>query len=146
MRQDLLKEFMDLTEFATARAWYTANAERAGDPYGLSKEAINTWTQQLAPRLMERDIRINCTMPSPIDTPMLGEFRKIAGDAVLGAFSKAKGRPSSPLEQALPLILLCSDAASFVSGVCLAVDAGLSGGLSTGVLNMEQILADAAAG
>lgn len=146
MRQDLLKEFMDLTEFAAARAWYTANAERAGDPYGLSKEAINTWTQQQAPRLMERDIRINCTMPSPIDTPMLGEFRKIAGDAVLGAFSKAKGRPSSPMEQALPLILLCSDAASFVSGVCLAVDAGLSGGLSTGVLNMEQMLADAAAG
>ena len=30
-------------------------------------------------------------MPSPIDTPMLGEFRKIAGDAVLGAFAKAKG-------------------------------------------------------
>lgn len=146
MRQELLQEFMDLTDFAEARAWYSANAERAGDSYGLSKEAINTWTQQLGPDLMARDIRINCTMPSPIDTPMLGEFRKIAGDAVLGAFSKAKGRPSSPLEQALPLILLCSDAASFISGACLPVDAGLSGGLCTGVLNMDQMLADAAAG
>ena len=145
-RQPLLKEFMDLTDFAEARAWYTANAERAGDPYGLSKEAINTWTQQMASGLMARDIRINCTMPSPIDTPMLNDFRKVAGDAVLGAFAKAKGRFSTPLEQALPLILLNSDAASFISGTCVPVDAGLSGGLATGVLNMQQMLAEAMAG
>lgn len=146
LRQPLLKEFMDLTDFATARQWYTDNAERAGDPYTLSKEAINTWTQQLAPGLMARNIRINCTMPSPIDTPMLNDFRKVAGDAVLGAFAKAKGRFSTPEEQALPLILLNSDAASFISGACVPVDAGLSGGLATGVLNMEQMLAEAAAG
>jgi NAD(P)-dependent dehydrogenase (short-subunit alcohol dehydrogenase family) len=146
LRQPLLKEFMDLTDFADARRWYTDNAERAGDPYTLSKEAINTWTQQLAPGLMARNIRINCTMPSPIDTPMLNDFRKVAGDAVLGAFAKAKGRFSTPEEQALPLILLNSDAASFISGACVPVDAGLSGGLATGVLNMEQMLAEAAAG
>lgn len=145
-RQPLLREFMDLTDFGAARAWYNANVERAGDPYTLSKEAINTWTQQLGPRLMERDIRINCTMPSPIDTPMLDDFRKVAGDAVLGAFAKAKGRFSSPLEQALPLILLNSDAASFINGTCLPVDAGLAGGLATGVLNMQQMLAEATAG
>lgn len=145
-RQPLLKEFMDLTDFGAARAWYNANAETAGDPYTLSKEAINTWTQQLGPQLMERDIRINCTMPSPIDTPMLNDFRKVAGDAVLSAFAKAKGRYSTPLEQALPLILLNSDAANFISGACVPVDAGLSGGLATGVLNMQKMLADAAAG
>lgn len=142
-RQPLLKEFMDSADFAAGRAWYNANAERAGDPYTLSKEAINTWTQQRAPALMERDIRINCTMPSPIDTPMLVDFRKVAGDAVLGAFAKAKGRFSTPEEQALPLVLLNSDAASFVSGVCLAVDAGLAGGLATGVLNLQNMIAEA---
>lgn len=84
-------------------------------------------------------------MPSPIDTPMLGEFRKVAGSAVLDAFAGAKGRFSTPDEQALPLILLNSDAASFISGTCLAVDAGLSGGLSTGVLDMERMMAGAAA-
>lgn len=144
-RQPLLKEFMDLTDFAEARAWYIANKERAGDPYTLSKEALNTWTQQTGVALADRNIRINCTMPSPIDTPMLGEFRKVAGDAVLGAFAKAKGRFSSPSEQALPLILLNSDAASFISGVCLSVDAGLSGGLATGVLNIQQMIAEAMA-
>lgn len=144
-RQPLLKEFMDLTDFAEARAWYIANKERAGDPYTLSKEALNTWTQQTGVALADRNIRINCTMPSPIDTPMLGEFRKVAGDAVLGAFAKAKGRFSSPSEQALPLILLNSDAASFISGVCLPVDAGLSGGLATGVLNIQQMIAEAMA-
>lgn len=145
-RQPLLAEFMGNADIASGRAWFNANAERAGDPYTLSKEAVNTWTQKSAPALMERDIRINCTMPSPIDTPMLNDFRKVAGDAVLSAFAKAKGRFSSPEEQALPLILLNSDAASFVSGVCLPVDAGLAGGLATGVLNIQQMIAEAAGG
>jgi NAD(P)-dependent dehydrogenase (short-subunit alcohol dehydrogenase family) len=144
-RQELIAEFMGIAEFAAAQAWYEANAERAGDPYTLSKEAINTWTQRSAPGLMERDIRINCTMPSPIDTPMLDDFRKVAGDAVLSAFAKAKGRFSTPEEQALPLILLNSDAARFISGVCLPVDAGLSGGLATGVLDLQQMIAEAMA-
>lgn len=145
-RQPLLAEFIGNADIASGRAWFIANAERAGDPYTLSKEAVNTWTQKSAPQLMERDIRINCTMPSPIDTPMLNDFRKIAGDAVLSAFAKAKGRFSTPEEQALPLILLNSDAASFVSGVCLPVDAGLAGGLATGVLNIQQMIAEAAGG
>ncbi len=144
-RQEMLAEFMALTDFSEARQWYTDNAEEAGDPYTLSKEAINTWVQTSAVDLADRDIRINCTMPSPIDTPMLDDFKKIAGDAVLSAFAKAKGRFSSPEEQALPLILLNSDAARFISGTCLAVDAGLSGGLATGVLDMEKMIADAMA-
>lgn len=144
-RQPLLREFMGITDFAKARQWYTDHADELGDPYTLSKELINTWTQISAPALIARDIRINCTMPSPIDTPMLGEFRKIAGDAVLGAFAKAKGRYSTPEEQALPLILLNSDAARFISGVCLPVDAGLAGGLATGVLNIQQMIAEASA-
>ena len=144
-RQPLVREFMDFTDFAEARQWYLDRAEEVGDPYTLSKEAINTWTQMSAPDLISRDIRINCTMPSPIDTPMLGEFRKVAGDAVLGAFAKAKGRYSSPEEQAMPLILLNSDAARFISGVCLPVDAGLAGGLATGVLDMQKMIAEAMA-
>lgn len=145
MRGELLEEFMG-HDIAGGREWYKANAERAGDPYTLSKEAICRWTMKSAPALMERDIRINCTMPSPIDTPMLKDFRQVAGDAVLSAFAKAKGRYSSAAEQALPLILLNSDAASFVSGVTLATDAGLAGGLATGVLDLEKMIADAAAG
>ena len=41
--------------------------------------------------------------------------------------------------------LLNSDAARFVSGVCLPVDAGLAGGLATGVLNIQQMIAEASA-
>lgn len=145
-RQPLLTELLDCPDIASGRAWYAAHAERAGDPYTLSKEAINSWTQRQAPALMARDIRINTTMPSPIDTPMLEDFRKVAGDAVLSAFAKAKGRYSTAEEQALPLILLNSDAARFISGVCLPVDAGLAGGLATGVLNLQQMIAEAAGG
>ena len=144
-RQPLLREIMAITDFGEARQYYLDRAAELGDPYTLSKELINTWTQVSAPDLIGRDIRINATMPSPIDTPMLGEFRKIAGDAVLGAFAKAKGRYSTPEEQALPLILLNSDAARFISGVCLPVDAGLAGGLATGVLDIQKMIAEASA-
>lgn len=142
-RLPLLREFIAITDFAKAREWYTRNRETAGDPYSFSKAAINAWTQMTAPALIERDIRINCTMPSPIDTPMLNDFRQVAGDAVLSAFARAKGRFSTPEEQALPLILLNSAAANFISGVCLPVDAGLAGGLATGVLDMPRMIAEA---
>lgn len=142
-RLPLLREFIAISGFANARAWYACNREAVGDPYAFSKAAINAWTQMTAPALIERDIRINCTMPSPIDTPMLKDFRQIAGDAVLSAFARAKGRFSTPEEQALPLILLNSTAANFISGVCLPVDAGLAGGLATGVLDMQQMIAQA---
>lgn len=142
-RQPLLQELIAFTDFDQGRAFYKDHAERLGDPYTLSKEALNLWTQHSAPALMAQDIRINCTMPSPIDTPMLQDFRQIAGDAVLGAFAKAKGRFSTAEEQALALILLNSNAARFISGTCLPVDAGLSGGLATGALNMQQLMAEA---
>lgn len=142
----ITQEFIAMTNFAEARAWYTANRERAGDPYGLSKDAVNTWTQMSAPLLAGRGIRINCTMPSPIDTPMLNDFKQTTGEAVLSAFAKIKGRFSTAEEQALPLILLNSDAASFISGACLAVDAGLLAGLSTGVLDLQKMIADAKSG
>jgi NAD(P)-dependent dehydrogenase (short-subunit alcohol dehydrogenase family) len=139
----LLRELMAFSDFAEARAWYTANRERVGEPYGLSKEAVNAWTQMSAPTLMERGIRINCTMPAPIDTPMLKEFKQATGEAVLSAFAKAKGRFSTAEEQALPLILLNSDAASFISGACIPVDAGLYAGLTTGVLDIQKMIAEA---
>src|SRR3546814_5095896 len=108
-RQPLLREFIAITDFEAARQWYRDRAEEVGDPYSLAKEAINTWTQVRAPELTGQDIGINCTMPSPIDTPLLGEFRKVAGDAVLSAFARATGRYSTAEEQAMPLITLNND-------------------------------------
>ena len=127
-----------LEEFVAQFASVIADSFKPGDIIGRLGDCCFA-------ALMERGIRINCTMPAPIDTPMLKDFKQIAGDAVLNAFAKAKGRFSTPEEQALPLILLNSDAASFVSGVCLPVDAGLAGGLATGVLNIQQMIAEASA-
>lgn len=145
MQQPLVQEFIAIRDFGAARQWYLDNKERAGDPYGLAKMSVNTWTQELAVELTSRHIRVNCTMPAPIDTPMMADFRKVAGDAVLSAFAKARGRFSTPMEQALPLVLLNSDAASFVSGVCLPVDAGLAGGLAIGKLDLQKMIAEAVA-
>jgi len=141
-RIPMLNEFLAITDFDAAAKWYADNAETVGDPYALAKEALNLWTQQRAPELIKNNIRINTTMPSPIDTPMLKDFKVVAGDAVLAAFARARGRFSTAEEQALPLLLLNSNAASFISGVCLPVDAGLAGGLAVGVLDLNKMIAE----
>lgn len=143
--QEKLNGFLAITDFDEARAWVEAHPEEVGDPYSFGKELINLWTQQSALALVEKDLRINCTMPSPIDSPMLKDFEQVAGNAVMSAFSKARGRHSTPQEQAWPLILLNSDAATFINGVCLPVDSGLAAGLGTGQLNIETLIAEASA-
>ena len=144
-RQPVLREFMAITDFDKAREWIAAHPDDVTDGYSFSKECINTWTQLRGVELVAQDVRINCTMPSPINTPMLNDFKQVAGDAVLSAFSKAKGRHSTPEEQAWPLILLNSGAAAFINGVCLPVDAGLAGGLTMGVLDIQKMIAEATA-
>jgi len=48
-------------------------------------------------------------------------------------------------EQAHALVFLNSDAASFISGVCLPVDSGFFAGVSTGLLDVEAMMAEATA-
>jgi NAD(P)-dependent dehydrogenase (short-subunit alcohol dehydrogenase family) len=64
---------------------------------------------------------------------------------VLDAFTAPTGRRSTPEEQAMPLVYLNSPAATFVSGALLPVDGGFLGGVSTGAIDMQALLAGAGA-
>lgn len=142
-RLPLLKELIALKDEAAQLAWIEAHASDIGDGYGFSKEMLNVWTQLLAVELAPRNIRVNATMPSPTQTPMMASFEQIAPAAVLDAFTAPTGRRSTVEEQALPLVFLNSDAAKFVSGTVLAVDGGFLGGVLTGAINMQELLAGA---
>ncbi len=126
---DLVLEFLAIEDFDEASKW-CLDRDRAG--YMWTKQAICGYVAHEALPLLKRGIRINAILPGPTDTPLAqanadtwltfgADFREEAGVEA-----------STPLEQAYPLVFLCSDAASGVSGITMITDAGFYGaGVST---------------
>jgi NAD(P)-dependent dehydrogenase (short-subunit alcohol dehydrogenase family) len=93
-----------------------------------------------ATQLIKRGIRLNCTIPGPTQTPMMGEFEKASSAAVLTAATQPINRRSTPEEQAGPLIFLNSAAATYVNGHVFAVDGGFMGGIATGQIDPKSLM------
>lgn len=112
---------------------------RAHDPvYSISKQALVALTKSLALCHAPDRIRINAVCPGPVgDTGMINDElqespdpaatrRKLISASPLAA---AYGRMGSPEEIAQAVAYLASDAASMVTGTCLAIDGGKSLGV-----------------
>ena len=93
--------------------------------YAASKGGIIQLTKTTALEYATQGIRVNCVCPGVIDTPMIDRFT--GGDpATRQAMEGLEpvGRLGRPEEIASAVVYLCSDAASFVTGVALPVDGG----------------------
>ena len=131
--------------FQAGYDWCERNSDTVGGGYAFSKENVIVWTQFMGVQLIKKGIRINCTLPGPTQTPMMGEFHQASGKGMVDAMVGPLGRYSTPAEQAGPLVLLNSDLASVVNGVVLPVDGGFMGGVSTGQVDIGAMMAKAAA-
>ena len=98
--------------------------------YAASKGGINALTRQAAIDYAGEGIRINAVLPGTIMTPMNERIFATAEnpDALVEAWNRqhALGRFGQPSEVADVVCFLASDAASFVTGVCMPVDAGMT--------------------
>ncbi|MFT3930658.1 MAG: coniferyl-alcohol dehydrogenase [Spongiibacteraceae bacterium] len=140
-RMPVLMELISNASYEDAVKWCEANQEaHVKEGYTLSKEAIIVWTMLASQRLIKQGIRINCTLPSPTETPMMKSFESATPMAVLDAFTLPLGRRSTPEEQAKGIILLNSDLACFVNGVVLPVDGGFMGGMATGQIDLGKMM------
>ncbi|CAN7647291.1 coniferyl-alcohol dehydrogenase [Phenylobacterium sp. LjRoot219] len=140
-------ELVATPDFASGLAWCEEHMGLVADGYTFSKEAIVVYTLKRAAELARQGVRLNVTLPSPVATPMMRDhFVKVAPKEVFDAFSEPVGRLSQPEEQAYPLLFLNSDAACFVSGLAMPVDFGFTGGVNTGVLDVQKLIAGARAG
>ncbi len=139
LRLPLLKDLIATASFTEAATWYEANAAALPAAYSLSKEAIIVWTMQQSARLIGRGIRINCTNPGAVQTPMLEEIEKVTPAALIDVVAQPFGRRSSAEEQAWPLLFLNSHAASYINGAVLPVDGGF---LSARAMDDGQSLAN----
>ena len=143
-RIPLLMQTVAVSGFDNIVKWSEENAETVGEGYAFSKEMVIIWTMLMSQHLIKQGIRINCTMPGPTQTPMSRHFDEASGKEIQEFFTQPINRYSTPQEQADPLVFLNSDAASYMNGLVLAVDAGFMAGVATGQIDVAAMMAAAA--
>jgi len=94
-----------------------------GRVYAVTKLALVGLTQGLANEMGDWGITVNAIAPGPTETEAL---RSVTPEAVIGALTSrmAIKRMGRPEDMVGPLLFLCSDAASWVTGQVLVVDGG----------------------
>jgi NAD(P)-dependent dehydrogenase (short-subunit alcohol dehydrogenase family) len=123
-----LLEYLDIDDFDAAARWAREN-DKAN--YMWSKQAVCTYVAREAMAMLKRGIRINAVCPGPTDTPLAQANKEMW----LGFGADYRGEvgieAATALEQAYPLVFLCSDAASAINGTTVISDAGyLSAGIT----------------
>lgn len=142
-RVPVLMELLQIDDYEGAIKWCEGHADVVREGYSFSKEAVVVWTMMNATSLIKRGIRMNCTMPGPTQTPMMAHFEAASQRSVLEAATQPINRRSSPEEQAAPLVFLNSSAATYMNGLALAVDGGLTGGIATGRIDPRTLMGSA---
>jgi NAD(P)-dependent dehydrogenase (short-subunit alcohol dehydrogenase family) len=98
-----------------------------GPAYGAAKAGVNSITISWAQALAQYGIRVNCVIPGQILHPVSMEFANFKDPATKEAWEKKipLGRLGSPEDIGWACVYLASEAASYITGVCLNVDGGL---------------------
>ena len=125
---DTLSELLAISDWNAAAAWL-CDHDKAD--YYWTKQAVCAYVASQAFPMLQRGIRINALCPGPTDTPLAQANG--ARWFALGADyrSDTATEVSTPLQQAYPLVFLCSDAASAINGQTIISDTGmLASGLS----------------
>lgn len=93
--------------------------------YVASKHGVVGLTKSAALECATTGIRVNAICPGVIATPMVDRVTGKAPEAEAAmAHMQPMGRIGQPEEIAAAVLWLCSDAASFVTGIALPVDGG----------------------
>jgi NAD(P)-dependent dehydrogenase (short-subunit alcohol dehydrogenase family) len=109
---------------------------RDAECYPVSKEVLLLWTFRAAhqPLFRQRGIRVNAVSPGPVETPILGEFRAVLGDARVDSDISRVGRAGRSADIAPAILFLCSDGARWINGANLPVDGGLEASVNGEIL------------
>jgi Tropinone reductase 1 len=99
---------------------------RSGAPYGMTKAALIQLTRNLAAEWASAGIRVNAVAPWYIWTPLAKPVLDIEAYRAEVLERTPLGRIGEPEEVASAVAFLCMDAASYVTGQCLAVDGGFT--------------------
>ena len=116
--------------------------------YQATKAAVINLTRNLACSWSDRGIRVNALAPGYFPSEMTDPFLAIGGFTDFATNRTAMGRVGDPDELAGALLLLASDAGSFITGHTLVVDGGYSAGVGQSrwsedvYSTLEQVIPD----
>jgi NAD(P)-dependent dehydrogenase (short-subunit alcohol dehydrogenase family) len=95
----------------------------SGVHYTASKYGVIGLTRQLSKEVAKYDILVNCICPSQTKTEMLD-----ASMSTDQLFELEKGIPlgriANTREQAIPVLFLCSEGASYITGAAMDINGG----------------------
>lgn len=92
--------------------------------YAGTKGALVAWSKSIAREVARFNINVNCTAPGPTETPLdAGLDQEVINRIVRLIPFRRRAQPS---EQAAVLAFLISDDASYITGQCYSVSAGLT--------------------
>lgn len=97
-----------------------------GVAYGTTKGAVNSLTITLAGRLARHNIRVNAILPGYIDTPLVAPAWENQSVREINRKQVPMRRFGTAWEVAGVAAFLASDDASYVTGVLIPVDGGLT--------------------
>lgn len=116
-----LDQLLDIADFDDAAAWMR---DRNKADYLSSKQAICAYVAREALGFLKQGIRINAICPGPTDTPLAQANKEMWLGFGADYRAEAGIEASTPMEQAYPLVFLCSNAAVGITGQTVITDAG----------------------
>ena len=133
-----LTQLLEIRDFDAAAKWFVDNNKTT---YLWTKQAVGAYVAREALPLLRRGIRINAICPGPTDTPLAQANRELWLDFGNDYRADTGTQPFTPLEQAYPLLFLCSEAARAITGITLISDAGwVSSGISGSFPNASFVV------
>lgn len=112
-----------------------------GDPglaaYNVAKAGVVNLTRNMAVDHAPEGIRVNCICPGGVGTPMLKAHMRDA--AIMEEYAQLTplGRVGTPEEMAASICFLASKDASYITGLALVVDGGVTA--QTGQPNFDRL-------
>ena len=137
-----INALLDITEWDAFLDWCDTHPEVVEDVYGFSKMCMQVYVMRASYASIRRGVRINSICPAPVDTPLMADFRETMGDKVIdwSVTVQGNGRMAVAADIAPPLVFMGSDAASFINGVNLLVDAGFTAAMTTGQADFSGLM------